>query len=928
MALFLKIHMKKIIRKKLNKLKPAKKKKLSAPRARPSGRVPAAALAENVSSYERPSSAELSAKREDNTKSWPPAEERTPTTGSSPVWGQAPASLQQVEVYPHTNDQLVVGGQAPSTSTMLVRGQAPKIVPIQIGDHLPSRHVLTLQRVEPPASVKQQAPSFAKVSRQSMWQYFIEEISVLSFLGLIFFIGVKTAEYVFDVDFAPSETAQKFKPAVRGGPARNKIISFPASRDKEFSARAPVTQAVLMRAREEGAFAASAKRLIFKNSFRELAFVAIAGLIILLPLRLTVEAMRLQAVRAEVVATAASGLASFMAGSQAAIDYDFFKAGSEFETAVRRFEEAEASLNKIPSVLRALASVLPSGQPLTSGENLLQAGAALSRAGQTISSNFLFLKDNADNIAAIPADKLLTMISATAASVKSDISEAESALAAVRPDDLPEEYRPALEQLRLLLPLIHSAVDQILTLNDITPDLLGLKGRRRYLVMFQNNHELRASGGFMGSFAIMDVNDGRVESLKIPAGGTYDMQGSLVPRLLAPKPLQLINPRWEFQDANWWSDWPTSAKKIAWFYRQAGGESVDGVVALDVEVIESLLKITGPIPMPAYNLTITADNFVAETQAEVELRYDKAANRPKQFIADLAPLLVGRLEVGLGTDGLKIAEVVSRALTEKHLLIYSEQAGIEKHLGDLDWAGAFDVLPPFTDSLGMVHTNVAGGKTDKVITDQVEHQVTSQEDDSLVDTLTITRTHQGVKGELFSGVRNVDYLRVYVPEGSQLLSAEGFQAPDSALFKQPAPDLEMDNDLKPMFEARRDPVSGVITYNELGRTVFAHWLMVDPGESATVKLSYRLPWRLNEAASALWLPWSSYFGWTDKTYTYRLRWEKQPGTQSAALRHSFKHSEPISFQASSEKVITDDYGWSWEGSLSSDFQLVINFANK
>ena len=871
-------------------------------------------------------------------KVWPPQEEKPPQAPEpvNPVRELARGIGPSARIGPsdpvasRVRSSISNGASRGAFSSGVNTGAALRVIPVRLGDHLPSRHVLRLRRVHPPVRLKPQTPSFEDVARPLKWRYWIEEISGLSLIGLVFLIGLNTAKYVFRVELAaPVRGALRPRAVPVGGTEWRPKSSAGVSSYQKIAQPALALPTAFARAEPEAASSILMKRVLFKDSFRELAFVALSALVILMPLRLTVEAMRLRAVRAEVVAEAASGLASFMAGSQAVVDYDFFKAGSEFEAAVSRFQEAETSLNKIPVLLRALASVLPSGQQLTSGERLLEAGAALSRVGQTISSNFLFLKENTENSNTIPADKLLTRLSAAAASVKPDISEAESALAAVRLEDLPREYRTALEQVRLLLPIVHSGIDQLLALNEIAPDLLGLEGRRRYLIMFQNNHELRASGGFMGSFAILDVDDGRVQSLKVPAGGTYDMQGSLVPRLLAPEPLQLINPRWEFQDANWWSDWPTSAKKVSWFYRQAGGESVDAVVAMDVNVIESLLKITGPIPMPAYNLTITADNFAAEAQAEVELRYDKAANRPKQFIADLAPLLIGRLEAGLNTDGLKIAAAVSQALTEKHLLIYSSEADTEANLRDLGWAGAIDTLPPFTDSIGIVHTNIAGGKTDNVITDQVEHNVAVQEDGALVDTLTITRSHHGSKGEQFSGVRNVDYLRVYVPEGSQLLSAEGFQAPDSSLFKIPSADLEMDNDLRPMFfESRRDSASGVVSYDELGRTVFAHWLMVDPGESAAVKLSYRLPWRLQESAAALWQPWSSYFGWTQDSRIYRLRWEKQPGTKAASFHHTFKSFQPIEVTASSREVEAGDYGWSWESILESDAVLGVTFRIK
>lgn len=786
-----------------------------------------------------------------------------------------------------------------------------RVIPVKLSEHLLSPHVIKLQprRVLPPPTPLEPLA----VGRESPWVYWINEISALSILGFLFLFGIVVAKRLFRVPVL--EISQTLKADRYSRPGREEQPSV-----KLATLKTSIQDASGLFVRPEQKF----NRL----PWSEIAAIAIVGFIILAPLRFTAEAVRLRAVRAEAVGAAEAGLTSFVAGGQAVINYDFLKAGNEFEVAVNRFQDASSALNSVPVILRVLANALPQGQELMSGEYLLKAGAAVSRAGQKVSHALTFLSQDNSTTTDFSASKFLADLSAAANEIQPDLDEAIEAISKVRFEDVPPEHRSALEKVHVLLPVIKSGVNQLLRLNEIMPDLLGLEGRRRYLVMFQNNHELRASGGFMGSFAVVDVRDGQIQSLNVPSGGTYDLQGSLLARLLAPEPLRLINPRWEFQDANWWSDWPTSAQKIAWFYRQAGGESVDGVIAIDIDLMESLLKITGPIPMPAYNLIVTADNFAAETQAEVEIRYDKQVNRPKQFIADLAPLLIGRLEADLEQNGLRVAEALGRALTEKHLLIYRDDANIESRLKDLNWAGAVPVLPPLTDIVGIVHTNIAGGKSDAVINDKVEHSVVKQSNGTLTDTLTIIRTHAGSKGELFSGVRNVDYLRVYVPAGSRLIEAQGFTAPAESLYDTPPADLTIDEDLaNSLKNLRRDNDSGVSIYEELGRTVFANWLMVDPGESVTATLRYELPWRLNSQTDNPWEPWSSYFGWSEKTNTYRLRWDKQPGTAPTVFAHSFSSAAPINLRVSSAEVSQTEHGWEWKETLNSDASLSVTYVD-
>jgi len=115
-----------------------------------------------------------------------------------------------------------------------------------------------------------------------------------------------------------------------------------------------------------------------------------------------------------------------------------------------------------------------------------------------------------------------------------------------------------------------------------------------------------------------------------------------------------------------------------------------------------------------------------------------------------------------------------------------------------------------------------------------------------VDTLVIHRTHTGQKNELFRGVRNVQYLRVYVPKGSELLSAKGFDPPSPKLFKQPLDTDKPDQDLVDIEKSAKAAVGTVWSAVEGSRTVFGGWLQLDPGMSQDVILSYRLPFTVQE----------------------------------------------------------------------------------
>jgi len=145
---------------------------------------------------------------------------------------------------------------------------------------------------------------------------------------------------------------------------------------------------------------------------------------------------------------------------------------------------------------------------------------------------------------------------------KPRIAQAQTGLQKLNLDGLPFSGQANLSDLENQLPKIQKGLDYFTVLSDALLEILGHEQWQRYLVVFTNNNELRGVGGFMGSYALLDVDRGRIKNLEIPAGGTYDSQGNLLVYMASPKPLQLINPRWEFQDANWWPDFPTTAEKI------------------------------------------------------------------------------------------------------------------------------------------------------------------------------------------------------------------------------------------------------------------------------------------------------------------------------------------------------------------------------
>jgi hypothetical protein len=356
---------------------------------------------------------------------------------------------------------------------------------------------------------------------------------------------------------------------------------------------------------------------------------------------------------------------------------------------------------------------------------------------------------------------------------------------------------------------------------------------------------MRATGGFIGSYALMDVNQGQVRRFFVD--GIFNPDGQLRENIIPPKPIQKVSAAWSLHDSNWFPDFPVSAEKAIFFYEKTGGPTVDGVITLTPTVMQKLLSVTGPIALPQYGLVVDADNFIPVIQEQVETKYDKEENQPKKVLADLTGVLLEKAFALQDKTALyAIANALVQGLNEKQMLLYMRHQETEALIDEAGWSGR--VLPASKDYLSVIHTNINGYKTDGVIDESIKHSAEIASDGSIVDTVSITRTHRGgdTPYDWWNKV-NADYMRVYVPVGAQLLSAKGatWEFPPIPLDYQ-ALGFHEDADVAREENAIHiDEKSGTRVYEDAGKTVFGAWVYVSPQESVTVEYRYSLPFRIN-----------------------------------------------------------------------------------
>lgn len=609
-----------------------------------------------------------------------------------------------------------------------------------------------------------------------------------------------------------------------------------------------------------------------------LAFATLAA-VVLLPLQASFVFASAKNTQARVEAQSSAGLSQFLRGADALQAQDFSEASTLFGNASGAFANASESLDDVHGVVAAAISLIPTT------ERTATTADALVTIGQDVSRASTLLAKGMDEVSAAQSlsvtDRLALMIAYTEEALPY-IEDASAASSRVDIGVVPEDMQEKVAHIVAILPVLAQSFHEVVSYGDALGAILGGNGKRTYMLAFQNNTELRPTGGFVGSFAEVSFDQGAMTNMRIPEGGTYDVQGQLHAFVASPGPLQLVRARWEFQDANWFPDFPTSARKMLWFYQSAGGPSVDGVLAINASVLEEVLKVLGPISL-ADGTQLNAENILFEIQKETEITYDKEENAPKAIIGELTNIIFAKMAEADAQTLLRVASIFVDAFNGRDMQVYFSNNELQSSMQDLGWTGT--MRKNDDDYLMVVHTNIGGGKTDTVITRDVTVDATIAEDGTIENTVTLTQTHHGMANALFTSINNVDYVRLYVPEGSTFITGSGFEIPSEDLFKKSEYPLNVDEDLALTMQAiEKDPATQTDIWNEGGRTVFGNWIQTAPGETQTIAFTYRLPLRaISSDASSNVLSIAKHVLGARTALSYALVVQKQSGVAQNVL---------------------------------------------
>jgi len=404
------------------------------------------------------------------------------------------------------------------------------------------------------------------------------------------------------------------------------------------------------------------------------------------------------------------------------------------------------------------------------------------------------------------------------------------------------------------------------------PWLLGKDKPRHFLFLFQNDGELRPTGGFWTAYGILKVENGKVAPLV--SEDIYALDERLKIREPAPRPVKAYHKNVYYlniRDINLSPDFKVSVDEFMKYYKTIKSNySIDAVFAIDTQVLVDVLKVLGRVGVSGWG------NFEAEPDnrcwgcPQVVYQLELLADKPLSTInvarkGFLAPLMHSIIANILGSPKEKLTKLIETALSDlrkKDILVYFFDENLQKAAESLKIAGRIEETK--NDYFHLNDANFAGAKSNLFIEQTVKQEI-NLEKGKIIKKVTVEYKNTAPasncnleKGELCLNGLYRNWFRFYVPAGSKLIKMTG---------------SEVDT----------------VVYEELGKTVFEGFYgnkyPLYPEGSARVTVEYELP-----------------FSAEDKVLPILV--QKQPGTKAPRYEFWVNGGKQVEFNLTEDRTVS------------------------
>ena len=419
------------------------------------------------------------------------------------------------------------------------------------------------------------------------------------------------------------------------------------------------------------------------------------------------------------------------------------------------------------------------------------------------------------------------------------------------------------EKFSRFLPIENDTKKEIEVVNNLVKKFTANDGNEySFLILLQNNMELRPGGGFLGQYAIIKIKNGDVISTFVEDANILDQRISAKISAPYPFPQMMQIRKWKFRDSNFSPDFPMNVEKAKYFYQLSGRSSsgFDGVVAVNASVFNDVLALTGPITVSGYAGEFNSENAVLKLEEIVEKIYLEDSSldtqNRKAIMKKMAPVLIDKM-MSLGNI-MKLADFAQNQINKKNIMVNFTDPELQKMIEGVHWDGSM-AKDWDGDYLMAVDANMGALKTDYYMKREMSYDI------DLTAPKPVVNLHIIYKNTArYGDWRTSDYhayLRVYAPEGANLLE--------------------------------RKMVGSPITRNEFGKTYFGFKVDVLIGGQTDAYIKYELPEKFSNIDN------------------YRLMIQKQSGAGDVPVKI---HVKTKNGEFNSENVLTKDMKFEFQES--------------
>ncbi len=461
-----------------------------------------------------------------------------------------------------------------------------------------------------------------------------------------------------------------------------------------------------------------------------------------------------------ITSTAATGKAQAEAGAKSLASMDATAAIAEFRDARESFASLDRSLSA--GWLAGAANSIPwARRQYAAAQALARIGLDGSTAGVELAE---VLGGSAPAAGSAPtkgqATAALSSRIAHGGKALTSLSAAASRAETLSADGLIPPLARAVRSIRSALSKATRPLGgRGLALLDLGAYLLD--GDHRILIISQDGAELRPTGGWAGSFGIVNVGSSGVK-----LESYQDVFVLPNPPVRVEPPLGALQGKdFNFRNANWWIDFPTSAEAMLGFWSGARQQPVDGIVMIDTVVMADLLRVLGPVTAPTQKETFTAENLLGRLLYLTQVLKGGQPDR-KNVLIELANELEKRLMSASPEELKKVAEVLGKAADAKHIQMYFTDPRAEAAVDALHWSGRVSPPEGTTDVVAISNAMNKPGKVNFAMKKAIDYAVVLRPDRSAETTLTLGYANTGpYHPDLPPDFR--DWLRVYRIPGTE-----------------------------------------------------------------------------------------------------------------------------------------------------------------